>query len=201
MPEAVQLTPEGFPLTYLTENETAKSNPRPALSLMESGQRGGRAQRPGAQTLELGGQGPGADTVTPTLQGRGPRVLTVRESPRAATTWMSAGLRVCTGKTDRHTRESVGRKLPSESRATCFQQEQAHDPRVCLGRVGLSICGSVEAEGRGKQLPHQRHNQSTWTYREGEVLREGRRRKGRAGCLGTMGSQHFGASSHMGYQL
>ena len=69
---------------------------------MESGQRGRRAQRPGVQALEPEELGPGADTVTHTLQGRGPRVLTVRESPRAATTWMSAGLRVCTGKTDKH---------------------------------------------------------------------------------------------------
>ena len=54
------------------------------------------------QALEVEERGPGADTVTLTLQGWGPRVLTVRESPRAATTWMSAGLRVCTGEIDKH---------------------------------------------------------------------------------------------------
>lgn len=97
---------------------------------MESGQRGGRAQRPGVQALEVEERGPGADTVTLTLQGRGPGVLTVRESPRAATTWMSAGLRVCTGETDRQTLESVGRKLPSESSATCFQTRRMTHVRV-----------------------------------------------------------------------
>ena len=63
----------------------------------------------------------------------GPRVLTVRESPRAATTWMSAGLRACTGKTKGHL-ESVGRMLQSEFGASCFKQDQKPDLRVCLHR-------------------------------------------------------------------
>lgn len=68
-----------------------------SLGWIELGQKNKRWQKVGAQAWKLGGQTwnwPHHPTAHSHPQGS--KVLTVRESPRAATTWMSAGLRVCT---------------------------------------------------------------------------------------------------------
>lgn len=87
---------------------------------------------------------------------RGPRVLTVRESPRAATTWRSAGLRVCTGKTSGHT--CIRGKEPAAGvSASCFKQDQKRDLHMCLGHGG---------RGYMRNFPIRDPTNKLWTYGE-----------------------------------
>lgn len=74
---------------------------------------------------------------------QGSKVLTVRESPRAATTWTSAGLRACTER-EADMLESGKR---AEGMVYCFGFMPAPETRlhVCLDHVEL---GSPNGAGR-----------------------------------------------------
>lgn len=126
LPEAVRFTPKKDSPSCTGQTKWLQTSPCQALRSRVSGRGwfGGKDNAEEDWDLEL---------TQPPPPRLGPRVLTVRESPRAATTWMSAGLRACTGKTKGHL-ESVGRMLQSEFGASCFKQDQKPDLRVCLHR-------------------------------------------------------------------